>query len=396
VLKIEVQGKSQMKSRNTIKIFNYIRENGPVSRTDLSKTMRISLPSITRITNALINENFIREIGIEESNVGRKPIKLDINKDICYCIGINISKSQIHITLVNLGLEILYQNAHSLSAVKNADDFLFLIDRLLAEVFRLEYIPNIKILGIAVASVGIIDYENGVIVRWNPKVAIGKIEIKKYLERKYDLLVKVDSKINAILFGHYWYKSRLEDGSKSNFIYLHCGEGVGGSVIVNGQILRGYNNIAGKFGHMIVAENGRKCDCGCHGCLQAYASRAAIEENYYIPDRDDSNEKNDVETICQRANHGDQDSIKYLNDILEKISIALINAIVILNPEVVIVSGEIFDYYRNALEYLKGAVYQKNFAKDMNRVIWERKGREEFMTECYVTALIYEEVFSLM
>jgi N-acetylglucosamine repressor len=395
MLKIEMQGKAQMKSRNTIKIFNYIRENGPVSRTDLSKTMRISLPSITRITNALINENFIREIGMEESTVGRKPIKLDINKDICYCIGINISKSNIHIALVNLGLEILYQNQQSLKEIKNANDFLAVIDQLLLEVFQLEYIHNIKILGIGVASVGIIDCDNGVIVRWNPKVNIGKIAVKSYLERKYGLLVKVDSKINAILFGHYWYKSKLEDGSKSNFIYLYCGEGVGGSVIVNGQILRGQNNITGKLGHLIVEENGRKCDCGCNGCLQAYASKAAIED-HYCANLDSAGEKIAVEMICQRANYGDENTIKYLNRILDKIAVALTNAIIILNPEVVMVSGEIFYYYQNALEYLKGAVYKKNFARDMNPVVWELKTRDEFMTECSVTALIYEEVFRLM
>jgi N-acetylglucosamine repressor len=395
MLKIEVQGKAQMKSRNTIKIFNYIRENGPISRTDLSKTMKISLPSITRITNSLIKENFIREIGIEDSSVGRKPIKLDINRDMCYSIGIHISKSNIHIALVNLGLEVLYRNRKSLKEVTSADDFLIIIDQLLAEVFQLENIHNIKILGIGIASVGIIDYENGVIVRWNPKAAIGKIEIKKYLENKYGLLVRVDSKINAILFGHYWYKSKMENGSKSNLIYLYCDEGVGGSVIVNGQILRGQNNITGKFGHILVEENGRKCDCGCYGCLQAYASTAAIEDNYR-GDLDGPGLKIDVATICQRANDGDEHAIDYLKLILDKISIALTNVIIILNPEVVMVSGEIFYHYKKALEYLKGEVYKKNFARDMNPVVWEMKTRDEFMTECSVTALIYDEVFNLL
>jgi N-acetylglucosamine repressor len=395
MLKIEVQGKAQMKSRNTIKIFNYIRENGPISRTDLSKTMKISLPSITRITNSLIKENFIREIGIEDSSVGRKPIKLDINRDMCYSIGIHISKSNIHIALVNLGLEVLYRNRKSLKEVTSADDFLIIIDQLLAEVFQLENIHNIKILGIGIASVGIIDYENGVIVRWNPKAAIGKIEIKKYLENKYGLLVRVDSKINAILFGHYWYKSKMENGSKSNLIYLYCDEGVGGSVIVNGQILRGQNNITGKFGHILVEENGRKCDCGCYGCLQAYASTAAIEDNYR-GNLDGPGLKIDVATICQRANDGDEHAIDYLKLILDKISIALTNVIIILNPEVVMVSGEIFYHYKKALEYLKGEVYKKNFARDMNPVVWEMKTRDEFMTECSVTALIYDEVFNLI
>jgi N-acetylglucosamine repressor len=395
MLKIEVQGKAQMKSRNTIKIFNYIRENGPISRTDLNKTMKISLPSITRITNSLIKENFIREIGIEDSSVGRKPIKLDINRDMCYSIGIHISKSNIHIALVNLGLEVLYRNRKSLKEVTSADDFLIIIDQLLAEVFQLENIHNIKILGIGIASVGIIDYENGVIVRWNPKAAIGKIEIKKYLENKYGLLVRVDSKINAILFGHYWYKSKMENGSKSNLIYLYCDEGVGGSVIVNGQILRGQNNITGKFGHILVEENGRKCDCGCYGCLQAYASTAAVEDNYR-GNLDGPGLKIDVATICQRANDGDEHAIDYLKLILDKISIALTNVIIILNPEVVMVSGEIFYHYKKALEYLKGEVYKKNFARDMNPVVWEMKTRDEFMTECSVTALIYDEVFNLL
>lgn len=59
-------------------------------------------------------------------------------------------------------------------------------------------------------------------------------------------------------------------------VLLTVGTGVGGGALVAGRLLRGAHGLATEFGHVVVAEGGRRCPCGTHGCLEAYASGRAI------------------------------------------------------------------------------------------------------------------------
>lgn len=63
---------------------------------------------------------------------------------------------------------------------------------------------------------------------------------------------------------------------QDDVVLLTVGTGVGGGALVGGRLLRGAHGLATEFGHMVVAEGGRRCPCGTHGCLEAYASGRAI------------------------------------------------------------------------------------------------------------------------
>ncbi len=69
-------------------------------------------------------------------------------------------------------------------------------------------------------------------------------------------------------------------GKKSqNMLAVFIGTGIGGGIIINGKIYRGFNFVAGEIGHMLVEKNGAKCGCGKKGCFEAMASRTAIVKN---------------------------------------------------------------------------------------------------------------------
>lgn len=392
MLKVENKGRAQIKSRNKIRIFNYILENQPVSRTEISKNLQISTPSVTRIIESLIQGNFIKEVGSVETRVGRKPVKLEINKSACYSIGISITKSKIYIALVNLGREVVYNSSRELK-IKDGEQLLSVIENIILETIVLNSIEKSKILGVGIASRGIVDYEKGVIDNWNHEEKICNIKVKEYLEGKFGFLVKVDNNINTILFGEYWFDNKLEGDKKQNLICVYCGEGIGGSIIINGQLLRGQNNLAGRMAHIIVEDNGRKCSCGNKGCLEPYASIQGIERSYR--ENKKTNEITNIKDICENANNNDVESIKTLNDAIDKVAIAITNSMVLLNPEIVMIIGDIFDNYHNALDYLKSEVNRRSFNKKLTEVIWKRKIKNEFMIEVSATALIYDEVLSL-
>ncbi|WP_193774313.1 ROK family transcriptional regulator [Vallitalea guaymasensis] len=389
MFKIEKKGKSQMKSINKIKIFKMILKDGPISRTDIEKTLKLSAPSVSRIVESLIKEDLVMEVGKEDTYVGRKPISLIVNKNASYIIGINISKSSIYICITNLKSEIIYKDTLSIVAINNADVLLEELDKLITASINNAQISKDKLLGIGVASRGILDYKSGTILKL--KKGIEDVDIKRFLEERYNCVIMVENNTNTDLIGEYLINNKLSNNKKS-LIYIYLGEGVGGSIICNNQLVRGKNNLAGKIGHMIIQPDGEECYCGKKGHLEAYCSKGAIEKAY----RDKKDDKNaSLTDICKMANVKDEICVDIINNALNKIAIAVSNLLVVINPDVVVLSGEIFDYYEDALSILKNLVKDLAFDIKLNDIDWVIRSKEKMMIEYSATALIMDKVFNV-
>ena len=96
-----------------------------------------------------------------------------------------------------------------------------------------------------------------------------KSELEKLIP--YPVLLENDVNLGSLGVKNYGV------GKKSvNMLAVFIGTGIGGGVIINGKIYRGFNFVAGEIGHMLVQKNGPKCGCGKNGCFEALASRTAI------------------------------------------------------------------------------------------------------------------------
>jgi predicted NBD/HSP70 family sugar kinase len=395
MFKIENKGKAQIKSRNRIKVFNFILQNGPVSRTELEKQLGISAPSISRIVEMLKNEKYVKEIGKEDTSVGRKPIKLVVNKDARYIVGISITKTSIYLSITNLGSDIIYNNRKPLCEIETGMDLLIDINNYIEDSLKITDITKDMILGIGVASRGVIDYSTGTILRCyfnDYKEPINNIEVKKFLKNLYSCDVIVDNNINVDLFGDFFLTNNTMDNSKKNYLYVYMGEGVGGSVICNNEIVRGNNNIGGRIGHMIVEPEGKTCNCGQKGHLEAYVSKSAIKQQY----TNATKEKDvDIVEICHKANKGDEICTDIIDNVLEKLSIAIANIQLIISPHTIILAGEIFDHYEKALEILNNKINDYIFDKKLNEVNWIIKPKKDIMFAYSATALIMDKMFNI-
>lgn len=111
--------------------------------------------------------------------------------------------------------------------------------------------------------------------------ALKNISLAKVVQRKFKIKTKVDNDANC--FG-------IAEGTlgaakgKQNFVGLTLGTGVGGCVVINGKLYYGARGNAGEIGHMIIKKDGRKCNCGNRGCLEAYISAniSAKEKEEYL------------------------------------------------------------------------------------------------------------------
>lgn len=130
-----------------------------------------------------------------------------------------------------------------------------------------------EIAGVGVGSPGPLDPETGV-VQTAPNLGWRDIDVRGFLQGEFNIPVFVENDVNAGTLGEY----RLGAGQgASSLVGIFVGTGIGGGIVLDGKLHRGFNKTAGEIGHMVVQPGGPVCGCGQKGCLEAVASRTAID-----------------------------------------------------------------------------------------------------------------------
>jgi glucokinase len=129
------------------------------------------------------------------------------------------------------------------------------------------------LVGIGVAVPGFILLEEGVIRNSNNLAALEDFPIRDEIGRRLGTPVILENDANAAALGEQWIGAGR---NVKDLVLLTLGTGIGGGIISNGQIIRGFLGMAGEVGHITVVPNGNPCGCGNRGCLEKHASATAI------------------------------------------------------------------------------------------------------------------------
>lgn len=126
--------------------------------------------------------------------------------------------------------------------------------------------------GIGIGSPGPLDRKTGTVIN-TPNLGWRNFPLRDLISNSVGLPATLDNDGNCATYGEWW----LGAGRNVNtLIGLTLGTGIGGGIVLNGDIFHGISDAAGEIGHMTIDSTGRKCNCGNYGCLEAYASGPAI------------------------------------------------------------------------------------------------------------------------
>ncbi len=153
-----------------------------------------------------------------------------------------------------------------------ADDVSRIEDAIAAAVRELTSEYDVEAVGIGAA--GFIDAQRSTVM-FAPNLAWRDEPLQASLERRLELPVVVENDANAAA----WAEVRFGAGRGADHVVtLTVGTGIGGGIVVNGQLLRGQFGAAAEVGHLTVVPDGRCCGCGLRGCWEQYASGRALEQ----------------------------------------------------------------------------------------------------------------------
>lgn len=214
----------------------------------------------------------------------------------------------------------------------------------LDELFEISNAKASEISSIGIAAAGQIDRNKGILVN-ACNLECENLDLKSVIEEKYKIKTHLANDVEAAALGE------LTFGAGKNYSDIVCifvGTGIGSCIIKDRKIHYGATGTAGELGHMIVDLNGRVCSCGGVGCLEAYASRSAIESrikgaikkgrNSIITELTDGASIS-TKHIKKALDAHDDITSKYVNEAIEYLSGGIASIINFINPELIILGG---------------------------------------------------------
>jgi glucokinase len=226
-----------------------------------------------------------------------------------------------------------------------------------------------QIAGIGVGCAGDVDPKTGVI-RISPNLRWKQVPLKNLLTRrlKYPILVENDANVAA------WAAYTVEAKKKvKNLICVTVGTGIGGGLVIDGQLYRGTTGSAGEIGHMTLFPEGVPCNCGNQGCTERYigAKAMAAEGRRAIESGESSLivklVHNDLSKITpliiqEAARQRDRLALHLWEQAGERLGITLASVVNVLNPEWIVLAGGLSRAGKLLLDPLRRTILQRSFA----------------------------------
>ncbi len=206
--------------------------------------------------------------------------------------------------------------------------------------------PGAEIVGIGVGAPGPLDTKRGIVLL-TPNLGWVNMPLLDKVHDALGLPTTLDNDANCAVLGEWW---RGAARGCQHAIGFTIGTGIGGGLIFGGRLYRGASDCAGEFGHVTIDANGRRCNCGNYGCIEAYASGPAIARRAVEAIESGSESRLasyvngdlgqvSAQTVYDAAHDGDELALEVVRDTAKYLGIGVANMINIFNPEVVVICG---------------------------------------------------------
>jgi predicted NBD/HSP70 family sugar kinase len=338
---------SLLRKVNQSAILDVIREQGPISRSDVARRLDLSPATVTRIVNALLANQLVKECGSSYTRSGRRPVLLEFNPHANLIIGVYIHRNMIG-AVSNLNGNILERRVVPSVAGEAGVDCLI---ELIRELHRLSTVYGAPVRGVGIGAPSVVAYQEGVVV-WAPSLGWRNLSLKARLEEAIGLPVFVENEVNLIALGESW---RGAGRDVDNLVCLSLGPGIGAGIVLNGQLYRGSHGAAGEVGYILPGIVYLGCTYAEYGCLESLAGDTGIvrRASERIATGEPSTLRDataaccsslTVEQILSAARQGDALAQSVVNETADYLALVIANTVCVLDPDRIVISGDLVEF----------------------------------------------------
>lgn len=350
---------SDMREINRSAILEIIRRESPISRTAIAERLDVSLPTVMRIVDNLVEEGFVRAEGSTEWSGGRRRPLLEFNARSYVVIGVDMGGTKMYGAISDLGGNILDEidmGRHGTSGEKNYERLLKLIDTLLAS----PKLDSRRVRGIGVGAPGVTLHKEG-IVKWAYSLNWNDFPLKAKLVEQYQLPITVDNDVNLAAMGELWFGAGQDS---QNMILITIGSGIGAGIIIDGALYRGGSEASGEIGNFIPGREFLGKNYRDFGALEKAASGTGIVERarFSLRSRRDAVELKSLtaDDVFIAARQGQKWAASIIDETVDYLAIAVANLSVSFDPELIVLGGSISPFadllVEPILQRIKGTI----------------------------------------
>ena len=306
--------------------------------------MGLTRAAVTAIINDLILNGIIVNTECRSTASGRPPVVLAINPDQGFVGAVDMGARHLSVALGDFCTRILEEIEIPFNIENGPRECLRQADRGMRELLQKRGLSTSDLAAIGVGVPGPVIAEKGMVMA--PPIMPGwdRFPIRTTLESLWDTAVTLNNDAELGALGEWAYGAGR---GEKNLAFIKVGSGIGAGLIINQQIYGGTTGSAGEIGHLTVEENGPRCACGNHGCLEALAGGHAIasqardliasgKRTLLSEKNPDSITAYDVAEAARRGDLTAQEIIKRSGTF---IGIAIAGLINLINPSTVIIGG---------------------------------------------------------
>lgn len=334
---------------NSMHVLEIIREQQLISRADIVKRSKLTFPTVMRIVDNFIQSGLLIETEKGETEVGRKPMLLSLRKDAFYIVSVVIHAT-IDVLLLDFQNNVLAK--WSEPVFSNREDCMQQLERVVTLVNLV--ISNTNIDRNAIAGVGV--SRPGTDFRVDPnEIAETQfsgwnqdIDVRCILEERLGLKVLEENISRTHAYGEMYFGWGRDF---KDFLFLMVDYGLSGSLVSDGKVICGQNNVAGEYGHMSIDPlNGRHCYCGSRGCIESYISEIGLvktmqermQPNGGLARRlKNGTGKLSFQELLLSLKAGDEEVEALFRDAGRLLGYQLVSMVNMMNPGVIVLGGSV-------------------------------------------------------
>jgi predicted NBD/HSP70 family sugar kinase len=328
---------ASLREDNRKRVIDALRQYGVASRAELSRITALSRSTISTIVGDLLETGLVAERDGQpagEAHAGRPPVMISLNPSAGLALGVDFGHRHLRVAVADLSHTVLAERWCEMDVDHSADQGLAraadFVDQVLSEAGA----ERNRVLGAGMGLPAPIDRATGSVQASSILPGWVGVDAAAEARRRLGMAVEVENDANlGALAELVWGAAK----GRSEVAYIKVSTGIGAGLISGGRLQHGVGGTAGEIGHTLVAEGGPVCRCGNRGCLETLASSRAIADLLSTSRREEVSTRRLLELCAD----GDAAAQRLVGDAGRAIGIAVANLCNILNPECVIVGGDL-------------------------------------------------------
>ncbi|MGG5171430.1 ROK family transcriptional regulator [Pseudarthrobacter sp. J1738] len=241
------------------------RSTSGLSRVELAQIVGLSPQTISNISRRLLDQGLIVEAGKYGNGPGKPRTILRLNPAGMYAVGVHLDPAVTTCVLLDLVGNVVQQESFG---TPDAGGPRAVVDSLAAAVTKLVSDSGVNaesIAGLGVSAPGPIDRDQGTVV--DPPLLDGwnRVALRDAVAKATGMETILDKDVTGAAVAETWAGGDTGTGS---FVFFYIGTGIGCSIVLEDEVVRGISGNAGEMGHIMVDPEGAECDCGLRGCVK--------------------------------------------------------------------------------------------------------------------------------